>query len=112
MKTKTLTLKHYDQTFDLKMSDGSKHEITIKNRDSVSFAFCNNPWVLRYSPEELLERWIESRSVVDGLNLSHVVNFMSGEISNQREEQITYKKHWWWGWRKDETLVVGLEERW
>ena len=102
MTIKTLTLNHYDQTFELKMSDGSKHEVTINNKSSVSLDFDYNPYVSKYGPEELLKRWIESGSVVFNLNLAHVVKFTAGEISNEREEQITYRKHWWWGWRKDD----------
>ena len=99
---KTLTLNHYDQKFELKMIDGSKHEIIIKNTDSVSLDSDYNPYVLRNNPEYLLKRWIEYGSVVGNINLSHVVQFVSGEISNEREEQITYRKHWFWGWRKDD----------
>ena len=99
---KTLTLNHYDQTFELQMVNGSKHEITISNQDRIGTNFSDEPYTWEESPKYLLERWIESGSVVGGLNLSHVVKFTSGEIANEREEQITYRKHWFWGWRKDD----------
>ena len=99
---KTLTLNHYDQKFELKMSDGSKHEITIANRNCTGTDFNGEPYILENNPKYLLERWIDYGSVVDNINLSHVVNFTPRAPFNQREEQVTYKKHWFWGWRKDE----------
>lgn len=99
---KTLTLNHYDQTFELKMIDGSKYEITIKKRDRIGTDFSDEPYTWGSSPEDLLERWVRSGSVVGGLNLSYVVEFTAGKISNERSEEVTYKKHWFWGWRKDD----------
>ena len=97
-----LTLNHYDQTFELKMVDGSKHEVTINSQNFIGADFDDEPYTCVNSPKYLLERWIESGSVVDNTNLSHVVSFTSGAPFNQREEQVTYRKHWFWGWRKDD----------
>ena len=99
---KTLTLNHYDQTFELKMVDGSKHEVTINSQNFVKNYAEDNPYVLKHSPEDLLKRWIEYGSVVFNLNLSHVVEFTAGAIFNERSEQVIYKKHWFWGWRRDD----------
>ena len=99
---KTLTLNHYDETFELHMSNGARLEVLISDLFVPRLDWENVPEVAGISPEDRLESWIQREYVMDSINYAQVVNFTSKGKSNERSEQVTYRKHWFWGWRKNE----------
>ena len=102
MKIKTFTLNHYDEAFELRMANGLDHEFIVSNMCRVNKDHDGALDVYELSAEYLLKTWIGYGLVQDNINLSQVVSFASKGRSNERTEEVTYKKHWFWGWRKDE----------
>lgn len=99
-KTKTFTLQHYDETFELMMSNGLDYELVVPNRPQVCNNYDYEPKLLETSSEYYLKLWVEKGYVYKNINLAQVVSFLSKGRSNERTEEVTYKKHWFWGWRK------------
>lgn len=100
MKTKTFKLNHYDETFELMMSNGLDYELVVPNRSRVCKNCDYEPELLETSPEYSLKLWVEKGYVYQNINLAQVVSFVSKGKFNERIEEVTYNKHWFWGWRK------------